>query len=147
MLTLFLTKYLNLSAWQLGLCSKELEILVTLEAEHVSNVDNPVILLENATPQNLASPPTLLDGPLPRGFVPAAREAITGSGNVGLRLTLMGKPSLRSREMSGGAPQRGPYPQVTTRPQVQHQAPATPTYPGQQQEAQEWTCVPPPPGL
>lgn len=102
MSTLFLTKYLNLSAWQLGLCSKELEILVTLEAEHVSNVDNPVILLENATSQNLASPPALLDGPLPRGFVPAAGKAVIGPGNVSLRLTLVDKPSLRSRETSGG---------------------------------------------
>lgn len=54
-------------------------------------------------------------------------------------------PAVQGNER--GAPQWGPYPRVTTRPQVQHQAPATPTYPGQQQEVQEWTCVPPPPGL
>lgn len=120
--------------------------------KHALDVGNLVILLGSVLLPTPAPLPALLlakgsPDPMRQDSVPAAGKAAIGLRNVIQRLTPKDKPSLQSREMGRGPHTGAPFLRQPPHPLMHQPTPTAPTYQGQQQGVQDWTCVPPPPGL
>jgi hypothetical protein len=150
----FHIKSQNLLTWPLEQSSKKLVEQASLNREYVSDVDSWDVLPVNARPPDEASLPShqaqakLHREPCLLASVPNVREVATGP-NCRSKTDVNGCLLTAVQGNYQGTPARGPFPLIAppNNPSLIPSRLPNGDCAGLQQRAQDWTCVPPPPGL